>query len=603
MRSPRRRLSAAAAVTVAALALVAGCSSSDDQDDSATPSDSVSYALSAGFTPNWILPISTTGHTNTNTFALLATLWEPLVAVDGTSGTIEEDEQASIADSYEFSEDGTVLTITLKDRTWSDGEPITSRDVEFWYDLVSANKESWASYVEGSFPDNVTDFTVVDDSTVSFTFDQAYNQSWILFNSQINLITPLPYHAWAKTSDDEEVDVDANLDRTAEGATAIYDYLVSEAEDVASYADNPLWQVVSGPYTVSEFTTSGQVTLTKNDAYDGDDPASITTVNLMPFTTVDAEENAVRAGQVDYGYISSSSLDQEDTFTDLGYTVDPWEGWSITYIVYNFNSATNGAVFDQLYVRQAIQMSVDQDSISSVIQSGASTPSYGPVPQSADSDYVSQTQLDEPYSYDTSAAQELLTSHGWEIGSDGVAVCEDAGTGDTQCGEGVAAGTRLSMTLVSQSGSTVTDNMMTEIQSSLAETGIELEVNAVASDQVLSQTPKCEEGAAECTWDLSFFGTAGSWYFPAFPAGDQLFATSGAANFGSYSDADVDALITASHTATDDAAIQDYSATLAEDLPVIWLPSPTYQVSVIDSDLQGVTQDPMAYFHPQRWSW
>jgi peptide/nickel transport system substrate-binding protein len=35
----------------------------------------------------------------------------------------------------------------------------------------------------------------------------------------------------------------------------------------------------------------------------------------------------------------------------------------------------------------------------------------------------------------------------------------------------------------------------------------------------------------------------------------------------------------------------------------MWLPNPVYQVSVIKNGLEGTTQDPLASFHPQRWSW
>ncbi len=598
----RGRLSAVLAAT-AAMTVLAGCASGSDPSAQQEEDSTIDYALPAGVVPNWILPISTPGHTNSNVYSIVNVMWEPLISYNGSSGKIEQDTKASIAEDVAFSADGTAVTITMKDRTWSDGEPLTTRDVEFWFNLVKNNKEQWARYRAGAMPDNVTSFTVVDDKTFTMTFDRAYNQDWLLSNNQLNEIAPIPYHAWAKTGDDEEVDPAANLDRTEEGAKAIFSYLIEEATDVSGYADNPLWDVTSGPYDMTDYTTNGQISFTKNEAYDGEDAASITTVNLLPFTSVDAEENAVRSGSVDYGYISSSSLDQESAFTDMGYTVEPWQGWSVTYMPYNFNNPEMGAVFSQLYVRQAIQHSIDQENITEVVWNGAATEGYGPIPSGTESDFISDQQKENPYPYDTEAAQTLLTDHGWTIGSDGIAVCEDAGSGETQCGEGIAAGTKLEMTVVSQTGSTVTDNMMTTIQSSLAEAGIGFSITSAPADQVLAQTPKCEPTAAECSWDLSFFGTAGSWYYPSFPSGDQLFSTTGGANFGSYSDARTDELITASRFASDNAAIQEYSAKLAEELPVIWLPSPDYQVSVINSDLKGVTQDPVARFHPQRWSW
>jgi len=50
-------------------------------------------------------------------------------------------------------------------------------------------------------------------------------------------------------------------------------------------------------------------------------------------------------------------------------------------------------------------------------------------------------------------------------------------------------------------------------------------------------------------------------------------------------------------------AIQDYSAALAKDLPVIWLPEPDYQISVVKNGLGGFSQDSLANFHPAQWKW
>jgi peptide/nickel transport system substrate-binding protein len=167
----------------------------------------------------------------------------------------------------------------------------------------------------------------------------------------------------------------------------------------------------------------------------------------------------------------------------------------------------------------------------------------------------------------------------------------------------VAKGTKFEMSVLSQSGSTVTDNMMAAIQSSLSKTGIGFTIKTAPVNSVLSQTPQCTSTQAICDWQLSFFGTAGSWYFNAFPTGDSLFQTGGGANFGNYSNTAVDALIKESTTSSNNTAIQSYSAEVAKDLPVIWLPSPDYQVSVVKSGLTGFSQDSLAEFHPAQWTW
>ncbi|WP_328677339.1 peptide ABC transporter substrate-binding protein [Streptomyces sp. NBC_00343] len=583
MSPVRQRLLAGASLTTASL-LLAGCSGSSGTSSSGSH-DSIDYALPANFTPNWILPIGTAAHLNTNNISIANSLWEPLIAYDGSTGTMGWNKKGSVATAAAFAADNKSVTITLGDRHWSDGKPVTSDDVKFWFDLIKANKSQWAGYNPGKAPDNWTSFKTVDASHFTITFDKAYNPQWMLAN-ELSSITPLPQHVWDRAGD-------AKKDWT---------YLNNAAKNISGYATNALWKTVSGPYAVKSFSTAGKVVLTANSKYDGGEKAGIPTVNLLPFTTADAEKNALRSGSVDYGYIEATDLDQKASFTAQGYTVKPWSGWAITYMPYNFNNPSMGAVFKQLYARQAVQKSIDQSALAKVIFNGTAVPGYGPIPQAQSSSFLSDTQRGDPYPFSTSAAKSLLSGHGWSE-QGGVMTCTSPGTGASQCGEGVAKGTKFQMQVLSQSGSTVTDNMMSAIQSSLAKTGIKFSIKTAPVNSVLSQTPQCTASQSICKWQLSFFGTAGSWYFPAFPTGDSLFQSKGGANFGNYSNADVDKLISASTTSSSTQEIQDYSSALAKDLPVIWLPEPDYQISVVRNGLGGFSQDPLANFHPAQWKW
>ncbi|HEX4250684.1 MAG TPA: peptide ABC transporter substrate-binding protein [Pseudonocardia sp.] len=564
------------------------------------PGGSASFALPPATAPNWLLPISLPGFTAGFNSALRDQLFVPLYAYNNSSGTVALDKVASAADPPVYASDGRSVTITLKHLTWSTGEPLTSRDVELWFNLMRADKDQWSRYTAGLIPDNIVAFRTVDERTFTLELSTAYNPDWFTAN-QLARIVPMPQRSWDRTGPDAPV---GDADRTDEGAKQVFRHLVEQAKDLGSYSTNPLWQVVDGPFTLRSFNPSGRVVLARNPYYTGPDSAHLDTVTFLPFTSGTAEYNVLLAGGVDYGYLPAANLGQREKLGALGYRIEPWDGWAVTYAPYNFRNPALGAVFRQLYVRQAIQHTVDQQAIASVIWRGTASPGYGPVPQAGGDRYLSPRQRANPYPFDLAAAAALLDGHGWRPGPDGIRACASPGTGPADCGEGVTGGTRLAMTVLTESGSDETDSTWQELKSELSKVGVELSINSQPLNTVLANSSGCTSGdSGDCSWQLSYFGTQGSWYFDANPSGEDLFATGASANFGGYSSAPVDALITASTTGRSADAMRGYSTLLAEQLPVIWLPNPPYQVSAIDAGLRGVVQDPLADLQPQRWYW
>lgn len=71
-----------------------------------------------------------------------------------------------------ISEDGLTITLNLKDGiNWSDGEPITSADFMFTYEMVMAD----ANAVNSQYPyDYLADLQAPDDTTVVMSFDEPF---------------------------------------------------------------------------------------------------------------------------------------------------------------------------------------------------------------------------------------------------------------------------------------------------------------------------------------------------------------------------------------------------------------------------------------------
>lgn len=82
----------------------------------------------------------------------------------------------NLAESWEYNEDGTAVTVHLRQGVrWSDGEPFTSEDIEFyWFDIMLDDKvtESASNIlrIDGKMPG----LEIIDDFTIRFTFERPY---------------------------------------------------------------------------------------------------------------------------------------------------------------------------------------------------------------------------------------------------------------------------------------------------------------------------------------------------------------------------------------------------------------------------------------------
>lgn len=582
IRGPLGRVAAAALLGVFALV---GCGPNGNVvthlgTTGGTPvkGGTATMALPPASTPNWIFPIGAPGYLASYNSAIQDLLFLRLYMPEQKGDALTLDSSRSLAEMPRYSDRNTTVSITLKKGyRWSDGTPVTTRDVKFWFDLIKHNKQDWAGYSPKLMPDDVRKFERVDDRTFRLRLDRAYNPAWFTANELQDFVA-LPAHAWNPHNE------------TPERAFA---RLMRHAKQFSHFATDPLWKTVDGPWTIEKWSTSGQVSLIPNKKYRGPDTPRLDRVVLKPFTTADAEFNVLRSGGIDYGYLPPSVMAQSAKFKEMGYRIDPWEGWAITYIVLNFQHPTAGPMLRQAYLRQALQRLIDQQSISRVVWHGSAAPTLGPVPAGL---------LDgDPYPYDPKRAKSLLTGHGW-ADRDGTLRCVRPGRGADQCGAGVEEGQELRLSLLSQSGSTETSNTMQAIKSEFSKAGIGLDIRQQPLNTVLGTTVPCKKTEPRCAqWQLGFFGTQGSWYFPPDPSGEKIFASNAPSNMGNWSDPQTDRLIRATEYSDDRAAMHDYARTVARRLPVLWTPNPAYQVSAIRNDLRGVDQNPTLSLAPQNW--
>jgi len=503
----------------------------------------------------------------------------------------------SLAAPPVYTEGNTVVTVRLKHYLWSDGKPVTSRDVLFWINLLRANVANWALSLPGGFPANVKSASAAGPSTVRLTLIHKFNPEWFT-DTQLTQIIPLPQHAWDKTSASGKV---GNFDESTPGAVAVYKFLDAQSKDISTYASNPLWQVVDGPWKLSTFRSDGYAQFAPNSRYSGTKPRLKSFV-MQPFTSEAAEFNVLRSGGLSYGYVPISDLSQESVLRSAGYRIVPWPSWSISYIVLNFNNPTVGPMLRQLYIRQAMQYLIDQKGYIKAFLKGNGVPTNGPAPTQPPSSFASLQIRRGFYGYDPAKAVQLLRSHGWAVHPNGTSTCAKPGTGPGQCGAGIKAGAPLTFNLKYLTGVTYLDQEIRTFKSALLRAGIQLNLSEASESQVVGTATACKPGPS-CSWEMVQWGSPSWIWSSAFPSGEAVFETGAGVNAGSYSNKTNDANIAAVQTSPSSSAFFTYEDYLAQQLPDLWLPNTYNQVSAIKSDLAGASQQsPLLLINPESWA-
>jgi peptide/nickel transport system substrate-binding protein len=585
---------AAAALVVGACSGGGGTPASGSSPGTPQAGGVATFALGAGVVPDWIFPFIDSAHSsidNRNQFEYL--MYRPLYWF-GQSGQPVLNADLSLADPPVYSNHDQTVTITLKSYRWSDGEAVTTQGIAFWLNLLAAEKQNWAYYVPGGLPDNLTGYKIVSPATIVLSLKSAYSPDWFTDN-ELSQITPLPA-AWDKTS----ATAAGKCATSVSSCAAVWQYLYSQAKQVSTYAASPLWQVVDGPWHLASYQTTGYSVFKPNPKYSGPVKPRLSEFVEEPFTTESAELNVLRSGQISVGYLPVTDIAQKQLIAGSGYSLSAWLDAGINYFPYNFDNPVQGLVFRQLYVRQAIQHLINQPQYISKIFEGYASPTYGPVPVEPANPFVDSFEKANPYPFSVSAASKLLTGHGWTVRPNGVTTCTSPGTGPSDCGAGIKSGAKLDFNLLYASGTTELAQEMQVMKSTFSQVGIVLNLSQAPFDQVISSSVPCQPAQASCGWQLDNWGGGWSYSMDHFPNGDLIFGSGAGDNFGSYSSATADSLIASTdHVPGTLPADENY---LAANLPAIFMPKADYQLTEVQTKLQGVTpQEPTFNINPEDW--
>jgi peptide/nickel transport system substrate-binding protein len=358
-RSTKHSLAVAlAASAVLALAACTGDAGSASDESGAAPSDVVLGQI--------IAPASfdTTQAEWGNRALYYQAVYDTLLRVT-SDGTIEP----YLATDYAYDEDGTTLTLTIRDDvTFTDGTDLTA-------DVVKQNLERFR---DGGGPyagdlANVETVEVTDDTTVV-----------------LGLSAPDP---------------------------ALLSYLGREAGLVASPAmfdadDAATSPVGSGPYVLDENGTVTGTTyrFSKNPDYWNPDVQHYDTVTMSVLSDPTAAVNAIKAGEVNAARLADNNFNEE--IEAAGWELNPNELDFQGLLLLDRAGEQNPALGD-VRVRQAINYALDRAALLEALQHGngtVTTQVFKATSPAYDAD------LDEAYPYDPEQARALLADAGYAEG-------------------------------------------------------------------------------------------------------------------------------------------------------------------------------------------
>jgi len=532
------------------------------------PGGVVKFAEEAGGNPDYIFAETTAPQQSlANIYQFINLMW-PLVYLPNP-GQPSLDYNHSMAYPPVWSDNDTVATVTLKHYMWSDGVPVTARDLVFYINLGIAEGTSWGNYSgPTAFPYNLKSYTAVNASTMKFVLKSPINPTYFDDNG-IDYITPLPQHAWDKESVNGPV---GNYDMTAAGAAKVVAFLQKEAADQSTYTTNPLWKTIDGPFMLKSYGgASSPDIFVPNPAYSGPKPY-ISEFEEFPYTTDSAEFTSLKAGALDYGYVPDQDFPALGSVKAQGYNTTSVPDWAVGYISLNLVNPQVGPILSQLYIRQALAKLTDQNTMIKHFMDGYGIPTYGPVPvYPLGNPFVSAAEKTNPYPYSVSAAEALLKAHGWQVNAGGVDVCMTAGPAG--CGAGVTQGEKLSLSMLYSSGDVVEQEDTDLFQSDAAQAGVQISTRSASFNTVITDVEPCVlpkfKTAPTCTWQLGEFGVLGE---STYPSGEGVLNTGGAFNSGSYSNPTLDKYITESTSAPTLQPFYDYENLVVQQAPWIWQP-------------------------------
>lgn len=294
---------------------------------------------------------------------------------------------AGAAESWTISPDGLVYTFKIRNHTWSDGTPVTANDFAYSFrrllDPASGTEYASLLYIikgaeefnKGKAKAEDVGVKVVDDRTLEVTLSAP--APYFLSQLAHQTAAPVPKHVIEKFGKDW-----------------------TKPENI----------VVNGPFKLAEWVPNVHAKLVKNDKFYDAANVKLDTVYYYTYEDRTAMQKRFRAGELDVVRdIASEQIDWLKANMKDELRIIPYAG------IYDYALNTTKKPFDDLRVRRAMALLVDNEAITDKVLKTGELPAYSYVPPGT-GNYTAPATVDwkgKPYAARVEEAKKLLADAGY----------------------------------------------------------------------------------------------------------------------------------------------------------------------------------------------
>jgi peptide/nickel transport system substrate-binding protein len=304
------------------------------------------------------------------------------------NGAKDSSPEPGLAESWDTSSDNLTWTFHIrKGMQWSDGQPITARDVEFTYNKIMTDPN--AAVANGVAVTNYESVKATDDNTLVIKTKQPQAS---MLQSEIPIV---PEHVW------------------------------KDVTDYKKFANDKFPVVGSGPFVLTGYQEGQSATLEANDKF-WRGRAKIDKLQYVKYESTDAAVQGLRKGDVDLVY-RLTAAQYKTLQNEANIKTSAGNNRRFTEIIFNpGNPKADGSPFGNgnpvlhdVEFRKALAYAVDVKTIVDKVFQGLAVPATQVMP-STFPDWTFKPSSAEQRGFDVGKANSMLDSAGYPKGPGGM---------------------------------------------------------------------------------------------------------------------------------------------------------------------------------------